>query len=77
MFPSQDLKDKIGGLKEQIIGKMKGDPELVQHGKDRGTEEAQAKRREDDMKLEVRGFLWCSGLVVRPPSGEPFCDLRG
>jgi hypothetical protein len=48
----QSLTDKIGGLKEQISGKIKGNPDLIQRGKDRRTGD----------KGEASGFL--SELVI-------------
>ena len=36
-MPVQTTSEKIDGLKEEIKGKIKHDPELVEHGRDRRT----------------------------------------
>lgn len=46
------MNDKLDGLKEEIKGKIKNDPELVQHGRDKRTGEL--KRKE---MREVNSFL--------------------
>jgi hypothetical protein len=50
----QGFIDKIGGLKEQVVGKVKREPGLVQHGKDRMTGIVKHKQMEED----VRELLW-------------------
>jgi hypothetical protein len=42
--PIQPVSDKIGGLKQEIKGKIKHDPELVEHGREQRT--GQLKRKE-------------------------------
>lgn len=49
----QGLTEKIGGIKEQIMGKIRKDPDLVQHGRDRKTGES----KQTEMPEEVRGFF--------------------
>lgn len=38
------MGDKIAGLKEQLVGKVKKDPALVEHGKQRKTGELNKNR---------------------------------
>jgi len=41
--PAQAISEKIDGLKEEIKGKIKHDPELVEHGRDKRTGELKRK----------------------------------
>jgi hypothetical protein len=41
--PAQTISEKIDGLKEELKGKIKHDPELVEHGRDKRTGELKRK----------------------------------
>ena len=43
LSPVQTIGEKIDGMKEEIKGKVKHDPELVQHGRDQRTGELKRK----------------------------------
>ncbi|KAG0151773.1 hypothetical protein CROQUDRAFT_129879 [Cronartium quercuum f. sp. fusiforme G11] len=44
------LADKVEGFKDQVIGKLKKDPEKIQHGKEQASGELAKKEREKDMQ---------------------------
>ena len=48
-MPWQGFLDKVTGLKDEVTGKVKRNPELVQHGHDRMTGELKKKELESDM----------------------------
>ena len=45
--PVQPISEKIDGLKEEIKGKIKHDPELVAHGKEKRTGEMKRKEMKE------------------------------
>jgi hypothetical protein len=51
---AKNMADKIAGIKEQIVGKMKEDPDLVQHGKGRRTGVLKDKEMEQDVCIPSR-----------------------
>ncbi|KAF9788435.1 hypothetical protein BJ322DRAFT_1106428 [Thelephora terrestris] len=42
------IDEKVDGLKQEIVGKIKRDPELVEHGRDLRTGELKRKKMRED-----------------------------
>ncbi|KAK1229125.1 hypothetical protein PQX77_007830 [Marasmius sp. AFHP31] len=47
--------DKLGGMKEEVKGKVFRKPEVAQHGKDRRTGELKRKEQEEDLNSDPFG----------------------
>ena len=55
--PVQTVSEKIGGLKEEIKGKIKHDPELVQYGRDKRTGELKRKGMREVFRPQLTDYL--------------------
>ena len=48
------MTEKVAGLKEEVVGKVKKDPAKVQHGKEKRTGELKRKQLEEgDVRLTL------------------------
>jgi hypothetical protein len=57
---TKTLGEKYEGLKEEVKGKVKRNPEQVQHGKDMISGELKRREREADVRPHpVPGFSMC------------------
>jgi predicted nucleic acid-binding Zn ribbon protein len=58
------MSDKVSGLKEEMMGKLKKDPEMAQHGFEKRTGELKKKEMEEAL-VRVTPACSCRDLTDR------------